>query len=181
MKYIGKTNIASGLPIFSFRRTSMFIYPLTAARAPHRRATACFALFFALMLPATISAQVGSARVRGSVADPSGAPVPHAAVSITNTQTGAVVTTKSNGTGEFSFPDLQAGRYELSVRAKDFKEFVQSHIALVADQRFSVNVPLQVGELTEVVSVSAAAAQVGTQTGTLKDTINAKQIEDLPL
>ncbi len=139
------------------------------------------AAFLILLISTPLSAQVGSARVRGVVTDPSGAPVPQATASIRNVDTGATSTTKSNGVGEFSFPDLPVGRYQITVRAPGFKEFVQPDITLVGNQRFTINVPLQVGEVTETVTVSGAAAQVDTQTGTLKDTIDRKQIEDLPL
>jgi hypothetical protein len=140
-----------------------------------------FAVLALLASSGLLLAQVGTARIRGVVTDPSGAVVPGAAVSVKNTQTATVFSTRSNRDGEFSFDYLPIGAYDLIVQARGFKEYVQSGMVLVGDQNLTVNVRLQVGSTAQQVTVRAPAATVNTQTGTIRATIGRAQIVDLPL
>ena len=126
-------------------------------------------------------AQVGNARVRGVVTDPQGGVIPHAQVILMNEQTGARTVTISDGAGVYTFPEVPLGHYDLRVNAQGFKAFEQVGVVLGADQQLTLDAPLSVGGTTEVVSVTAEGSQVDTLTGTLKNNIDEKSIEDLPL
>lgn len=140
-------------------------------------ALACAVLGSCVML----YGQVGTARIRGLVLDPSGAPVPGAVIVLTNTQTSTTYKAQSNSDGQFSFDYLPIGTYSLTAEAKGFKRHIQSGIILVGDQDLTVNALLQIGAVTQQVTVRSPAATVDTQNGTLRQTISRQQIVDLPL
>ncbi|MFP5204923.1 MAG: carboxypeptidase-like regulatory domain-containing protein, partial [Acidobacteriota bacterium] len=65
----------------------------------------------------------GSGSILGTVTDPTGAVVPNAKITITNIDNGFVRTTVSNGTGNFSLPDLPVGHYQLRIEMQGFKTY----------------------------------------------------------
>jgi outer membrane receptor protein involved in Fe transport len=129
----------------------------------------------------SLLAQVGNARIRGTVTDPQGDVIPHAKVVLTNERTAVKTNTTSDRLGEFVFPEVPLGKYDLRVDAPGFKAFQQLGVTVVADQQLTLNAPLSLGEATETVSVNGEGSQVDTLTGTIKNNIDEKSIEDLPL
>ena len=119
--------------------------------------------------------------MRGTVDDPQARVVSSAAVVLTNEQTGASYTTKSNGTGDYVFPQVPLGTYSLRVDVAGFKTFEQHGIKMTSDQNLTVPVVLTLGSSSETVSVSDAGTLVDTQTGTLQSIVDSKSIQDLPL
>src|ERR1035441_101245 len=87
----------------------------------------------------------GYAKIVGTVTDTSGAVIPSASVTATQTQTGAVTTVKSGGDGACLLPALLPSNYSISVSAKDFENYTQTGIVLQADQSITVNVKMVVG------------------------------------
>jgi hypothetical protein len=75
-----------------------------------------------------------TARIRGTVADPTGAVVPKAQVTVTNTATGVSVTTITSSSGDYLFPALPVGTYNIAVAAPGFKGFTATGIVLNIDQ-----------------------------------------------
>src|ERR1700722_18784932 len=73
---------------------------------------------------------VATAQLSGSVTDPSGAPIPNAKVSVTQTATGSVRTAQSGADGSYLLPELAVGPYKLQVEAKGFGAYVQNGINL---------------------------------------------------
>src|SRR5579875_267220 len=146
-----------------------------------RRLAVAFALIGTVGFTLPALAQVGNARVRGVVADPQGGVIPHAHVELKNEQTGVKTATASDGAGQYVFPEVPLGKYDLRVDAPGFKSFQQLGIQLVADQQLTLNAPMAVGEATETISVTGEGTQVDTQTGTIKNNIDQKSIQDLPL
>ncbi len=140
-------------------------------------------LVFALALAAGIPAlaQVGNSRIRGVVTDPQGGVIPHAQVVLTNEETGVKSTTLSDGQGEYVFPEVPLGRYEIRVDAKGFKTFQHADLVLTADQHLTLNVPMALGSATEIVTVTGEGSLVDTQTGAIKSIVDQKSIRDLPL
>jgi Carboxypeptidase regulatory-like domain/TonB-dependent Receptor Plug Domain len=126
-------------------------------------------------------AQVGNARIRGIVADPQGGVIPNAKVSLTNEQTGVKATTRSDGQGQYAFPEVPLGKYDLQVDAPGFKVFQHLGLVVTADQQLTLNAPMAVGTASETVSVSGEGSLVDTQTGTIKNIIDQQSIQDLPL
>lgn len=130
--------------------------------------------------PHTALAQ-GNGRVSGTVTDTSGAVVPGASVTATQTSTGLVLSTVTSGEGTFVFPSLVPSVYDVSVSSKGFQNYTERGLQLRADDALTVNVSLQAGSTTQTVTVNAEAAQVDTTTGTLNAVIGSTQVNNLPL
>ena len=109
----------------------------------------------------------------GVVADPSGATIASATVSLTSRATRLNRQTTSGADGKYRFSLIPAGEYELNVTAAGFRSFLQTGIVLNVDVAATVNVGLSVGALADQVTVSEDALMVNTQSGTLTQIINA--------
>ena len=90
-----------------------------------------------LLLSACAYAAEVTARIKGTVTDPSGAIIPNVTVTATNQDTGVVTTTTTSSTGDYIFQKLPIGTYSVSVGASGFKRFTATGIALNIDQRVS--------------------------------------------
>jgi len=123
----------------------------------------------------------GYAKIVGTVTDGSGAVIPSAMVTATQTQSGAITKVESGADGGFVFPALLPSNYSISVSAKNFENYKQTGIVLEADQSITVNVKMTVGSQTQTVSVIGDAPQVDTTTGTLSQVIDESRVVDLPL
>ena len=141
-------------------------------------------LLFLMLVAATASAalgQVATGSVSGRVTDGTGAVVPDAAVTVTRTDTGLVLTGKSNAEGEYTFPSLQTGPYKVVVRQQGFKETTAA-LVLSVNQNARIDIALPVGSTGENVTIQAGqAALLDTESSNLDFTVGAKQVSDLPL
>jgi carboxypeptidase family protein len=131
-------------------------------------------------VPRAIMAQ-GYGSIRGIVTDSSGAVVPGAEVTATQTTTGLVLKTTTSGGGTYVFPSLAPSFYNVSVTRSGFESYTENGLEVRADAALTANVTLKTGSTTETVSVSAEAAQVDTTTGTLEQVIGTSQVNELPL
>lgn len=138
-------------------------------------------VFLVLSVSVNASAQVGYARIRGTVIDPQQRTVPNAKVILTSELNGFVTTVTSTDKGDYTFPQVQSGKYDLTVNVPGFREFEQKGIILNADQNLTLPVDLTIGNAIQEVTVDAEGTQVDTQTGTIRATIDEKSIVDLPL
>lgn len=127
-----------------------------------------------------LSAQVAS-RISGVVVDNSDAPVPGATVVLTETRTGVTLPGATNEAGRYSFPNLLVGEYVVSAERQGFKKAVSEKLKLDVNQVIDMNLRLEVGELTQQVEVSAAAALLQTSDSQVGTVVENKQIVDLPL
>jgi hypothetical protein len=123
----------------------------------------------------------GTAQISGTVADSSGARLPGAEVTATQTATGATRNVISNEAGVYSLPSLPTGPYRLEVALPGFRTFVQTGITLEVNASPVVNVTMDVGQVTETIEVKANAALVETKTTGVGQVMETKQILDLPL
>ena len=119
--------------------------------------------------------------ISGTVTDPSGAAVPGAKVALKDEVNGTTKETTSNGSGQFQFPDLPFGAFELTVSATGFQSSITNHISVVASQTTDVPVALQVGQQTQTVTVEGAAPILDTTTQLVATTVEPKLINELPL
>ncbi len=117
----------------------------------------------------------------GRVLDPSGASVPGATVVAVNAGTNARSTATSSSDGNYTFPALPVGIYELTVEAAGFQQFAVRNIRLQVNENIRVDAPLKVGTASETVTVEADAVVVDTVSPTLKAVVDEKRIEELPL
>lgn len=121
------------------------------------------------------------ARLTGTVTDSSGAVLSEVAITATQTRQNITATTKTNTEGRFQFPRLAIGPYEIKAEFAGFKTSNQSGIELTTNADSLLNIIMQVGALTESVSVSAQASRVSTESATLQQLIDDRRIVDLPL
>jgi hypothetical protein len=126
-------------------------------------------------------AQYTTATLSGGVTDPSGGAVTDAKVTVQNLGTGLQRDAQTGVSGAFTFTALPVGKYQLTVEKEGFSKYVQSGITLVLDQTANVPVQLNVGNLSQEVTVSADAEVLNTQSGTVGQLIDQRRIVDLPL
>ena len=131
---------------------------------------------------ASLFGQSTTGTIAGTVTDPSGSAIPGATVTITNLDQNRIIrqlTTEASG--DYSAPLLPIGRYSLAVEAKGFKKSVQSEIVLNVNDKLTVNVPLQVGEVSQEVTVQESAVRVETQSAAQNTLVTGNQIRELSL
>jgi Carboxypeptidase regulatory-like domain/TonB dependent receptor-like, beta-barrel len=140
-----------------------------------------FVTLITFMLCNVLCAQQPTGTVNGVVLDPSGAAVAGAKVTIKSQVTGLSREATAREDGTYVFPLLPAASYEISAEASGFKRAEQKGIALNANISLTVNFALQVGEVSEVISVEGGGQQIDTSTGTLRQVIEERQVVELPL
>ena len=122
-----------------------------------------------------------TARIKGTITDPSGAVIPNVKVTVTNTDTGVVTTATTSSTGDYIFQKLPIGTYSISVAVPGFKRFMATGITLNIDQEYVEPIQLTVGSSVESVEVQANAVQVNTTDMQLSNVVDSHQITELPL
>ena len=126
-------------------------------------------------------AQYTTAALGGNVVDNTGGAIPEAKVTVRNAATGFTLTTVADATGAFLFSRLSVGTYELKVEKEGFTTYVQSGITLTVNQVANQTVSLQIGQISERITVEANADVVVTRTATGGQLIDQKRVVDLPL
>src|SRR4051812_27545020 len=119
--------------------------------------------------------------VTGTVTDTSGASIPGANVTVTNTATSGTRNTVTNGDGVYSFPGLPPGSYQLKVELQGFKTAEIPAFKVDIQQTVRMDVSLQVGALNETVTVAGRTVLLNTQSTTLGTVIENKIVTELPL
>jgi hypothetical protein len=141
-------------------------------------------LFLALCLCLSLStmyAQNTAGSVVGHIMDSTGSAIAGAAITITNVDTHETRAGLSSGTGDYTFSLLKPGTYSLIVIAKGFKTANIARISLDVDQTVRGDMSLSVGSREETVNVSSSAAVLDTDSSSVGQVIDSKQIQDLPL
>ena len=128
-----------------------------------------------------LAAQKVTGIISGSVTDSAGAVVNGAEVSATNTATGEVRTAKTSDQGQYTIAELPAGNYDVSVKQTNFKEYVSKGVTVFVSSTTTVNPVLNVGSVTEQMTVEATAVQVETATGAIGNVVEGNQVRELPL
>ncbi len=135
-----------------------------------------------LLLFASISlAQFETAEVLGTVRDASGAVVRSAAITLTNEETGIQMKTTSDESGDYDFFNVRAGRYTLSAELSGFDTFKATGVVVNVNARQRVDVTMQLGAVSQTVTVQGAAEVLETDSSEHGQVINTKQIVELPL
>ncbi len=119
------------------------------------------------------------ATIVGTVTDPSGAAIPGATVTITNTGTGQARTVTTNTVGQYVAPDLIIGRYVARVDATGFKAVEHKDIALAVGDRLRIDFKLELGTPQDVVTVEASPIAVQSESGEISDLITGQQVSQL--
>ena len=136
----------------------------------------------ALMLSATVAwSQVTTANLSGSVQDSSGSVIPGAEILLSNDDTGLTYNTTANETGDFVFSVLPTGTYTLSIQSDGFKAYEATGIRLAASQNVRQMHALEVGALTETVTVEGAPPLISTQASEQTESLGSEKVTELPL
>ena len=122
-----------------------------------------------------------TAAVVGTVRDSSGAAIPGAKVTVSNLRTGLVESRITGVDGIYSVPLLPVGEYTLHVEAAGFQSYVRSMITLAVNDKPTIDIVLNVGNLADSVTVTATAPLLETQSGALRGLVDRQRIVNLPL
>lgn len=125
--------------------------------------------------------QVVSGTMLGSVTDSSGAVVPNAKVTITESQTSVSHTAQTNESGNYIVPNLPPGIYTVDVEASGFKKETQRNINLLVDTNTRVDVQLQPGSISETIEVTGAPPILQTDSASTTEKIDKTVLSNLPL
>jgi hypothetical protein len=126
-------------------------------------------------------AQTSTGTILGTVTDPSGSGIPNTQVTVINDSTQLRSEVVTNDQGDFTAPLLPPGKYTLRFVAQGFSSLERTGIQLNIQQQARVDVSLNVGAVSESVSVSADAALVEATTSSVGKVVNNKTILELPL
>jgi len=140
-----------------------------------------FALTVVLMLAITPAFAQTYGDIAGTVADPSGAVIAGAAVTVSNPATGAERVVETNETGRYNVPFLSPGTYNLKAELEGFKTATRTGVLLQVGDAAQVNFALEIGALTEVVEVQAGAQMLETSSTALGQVIEQQRIVELPI
>ncbi len=133
------------------------------------------------MVAMSVFGQTQTATVRGTVTDASGAVIPGAALTLTNIDQSRPWEGESNASGAYLFQQIPPGNYSLSVGADGFKRYERPRFILQVAQVAQIDIALEVGDVTEVVEISAETPLLSTATSDLGEVVNSRTAESLPL
>jgi hypothetical protein len=137
-------------------------------------------LLLVLVLP--VHGQVaGTASIQGTVTDPSGAVLPNAAIVLTNTATQVQRTATTDGSGLYSFPNIDIGTYNLTVSASGFQTYTRTGIVLEVGSNTAINVPMKVGAADVKIEVQSEGLALQTEDASFKQTIDQSAVTEMPL
>jgi hypothetical protein len=146
-----------------------------------RQIIACLFFFSLAVLLIPMNAADPTGTISGTVLDSSGAPIPRARVTAANIATSLTRETLTASDGGFIFPLVPVGPYTVAAEAPGFRRFVQNNVTIATDVNVTVPIILQLGDVTETVTVEARAGLVETRSGTLGQVVTQQKIVELPL
>jgi hypothetical protein len=138
-------------------------------------------ILFAFLVTVSCSAQTFHGTISGVVADSQGAVISDAAVQLTNPSTGRVLNAKSSKDGEFIFPELTVGLYQLTVSVGGFQTKKIDNINVEVSKVQNLKVELSVGAENTFIDVSADAIQTDTTSSALVAVIDSKSVQEMPM
>lgn len=135
-----------------------------------------------LCAPAALFSQGLTGQITGTVADPSGAPLAGAEVTLTNAATSQSRKVETSQAGSYVFTQLLPGTYTIEVSAKGFKKAQQAGVALTATERVvAAPITMDLGDLTQTVTVEAQVARLQTESAERSGLITQRQMQDVAL
>ncbi len=146
-----------------------------------RKSLVSFICLAVAALTPSVRAQTSEATITGRIADPTDAPMAGAPVVVTNVDTGVARNTVTSGTGNYTVPFLIPGRYDVSVSVPGFKKSTRSGITLQVDQVARVDFALEIGAASESVEVKATGAILDTETSSLGQVVENREVTELPV
>ncbi len=138
-------------------------------------------VFFALLATAVASSVFAQSRITGTVTDNSGAVVLGATVTARNIDTGITTNAQTSQSGVYTISFLNAGKYELLCELAGFKKFSQSGLVLETGTTATVDITLQLGQITETVNVEASTPVLEAESSSVGQLIENKFILNMPI
>ncbi|MBA3440245.1 MAG: carboxypeptidase regulatory-like domain-containing protein, partial [Pyrinomonadaceae bacterium] len=126
-------------------------------------------------------AQVLYGTIVGNIKDESGAVVPQATVTATNTETGLSSETATNENGDYTIQNVQPGMYDVKITKQGFSTFSRTGVPVTTNFVSRIEAALKVGEVTDVVTVTSDATLLQSDSAEVKTELSAKEINTLPL
>jgi Carboxypeptidase regulatory-like domain len=139
------------------------------------------AVVLALVCAASVSAQDYRGGITGRITDASGGRMPGVTVTATNVATNVASTTTTNSEGDYSILFLNPGTYTVTAELSGFKKAVRQNLVVSVSEKLGVDVTLEVGAVSETVSVTAESPMLNTTSGSAGQTITEKTIAMMPL
>ena len=139
------------------------------------------AIMLALLCSVPALSQAVSATLLGTVTDSSGALVANSKVTVTEVTTGVEKTARTNDSGNYTFPNMPPGAYQVTVENPGFKKESRKDITLNVDTTTRVDVQLQPGNVTETVEVTGAPPQLQTDSAGTSQKLESRLVEQAPL
>jgi len=148
-----------------------------------RKFALCFAVCLQLIcfLGVKTSFGQGNATIVGVVSDTSRAVIAGATVTITNVSTGRHGVATTDAGGRYNFTGLPVGEYRVDATQAGFKKVVQTGVNLTAAESLTVDLTLEIGQVTDTVEVSGAVTNLETVSSAIRSVVTHELIEDLPL
>src|SRR5215210_1139973 len=141
--------------------------------------------FIALLMAAMSALAFAQSTTTGAigiiVTDPTGAVVPEASVTVRNVETSKEATAKTDSEGRARVANLDPGNYTVTVNASGFGAFTQEQVVVEVGRVTSIEAPLQVGQTTGSVEVTAEAPVINTSQQDFSTNINQTSINELPI
>jgi carboxypeptidase family protein/TonB-dependent receptor-like protein len=134
-----------------------------------------------LMVGAWGRGQVTTGTILGTVSDSTGAVVPGSTVAVRNSETGFTRTATTDATGHYRAPELPVGNYEVTAEANGFQSIVRKGIELTVGRQAVVDFALQVGAVSESITVSGEAPLIETTNATVANLVSEREMRELPL
>jgi hypothetical protein len=134
-----------------------------------------------LLFSATLNAQVDTGSITGKVTDASGAVVGGAKVTLTNTGTGATLSTTTDTDGTYKFSPVRIGSYKIDATAQGFQSVTQTGVTVNVSTNVNLDFTLKPGSTTETVEVTAAAPVLQTQDASVGQVVDQRNVNNLPL
>lgn len=141
----------------------------------------CSAWLMMAFLASFAAAQATSASLNGTVTDPSGSAIPSAQIQVLNTDTNYKQNVTTSDAGAYSVSQLPPGHYSVTVQKDGFRKSVQTGIQLSVGEVGTLNIPLQLGDVKEEVTVTANAELINVTTAEMSSVVNQDSVEELPL
>ena len=146
-----------------------------------RKILAVIVLVASVALALEAAGQTTTGGITGVVRDPGGALIPGATVTATHQGTNARSTAVSNDLGVYALTGLAVGRHTLVAERDGFRTFQHPDVLVRVNDEVRLDIALQVGAISETLTVSGQARTVDTVTGTLKTVVDQERLEQLPL
>src|SRR5215475_5123926 len=148
----------------------------------NHRAVLTFTVTLALLCVAPFAFGQGTdlGTIRGVVTDASGSVVANADITVTDTATGSIRATKTNGTGEYQMFGLKSGTYKVAVNSPGFATEQVENVFVQGSSVVGVNVKLRVSSAQEKIEVTVGAPVINTEDATISDSIESRSVIELP-